>query len=326
MTKAINTVYYPSMTNVLTHSHNFMFNSMGIDTIELIAHRDTAIKMTEAMGLKALKNVKGTPIHDKVKKVEETEAKTEVFKLSNQRVLCNYMMITTHTPLLIDLAKQHKKAKDEFCLITFAGLHQPSSTIKSDTMKSISQFLKRKTFKLYSLDIAIDHQTDHHAINYGRKESFKWSLMPLSRQGVTPKGSSLYINNPNHPSISKILYYDKYHKERYYHKKAIDEGLEHWKRLEVTFTFDVTKKENKGFKNYMDGLNFVDDLYEIDEIATKAGIKSYDQDYLNYQINSLLDNRTMNNKASKAQFNSVESLERFKLSDFRQFTIQELGK
>jgi hypothetical protein len=70
----------------------------------------------------------------------------------------------------------------------------------------------------------------------------------------------------------------------------------------------------------MDGLNFVDDLYEIDEIATKAGIRGYSDDYLNYQINSVLNNRTMNNKASKEQFNSVESLERFKLSDFIKYT------
>jgi hypothetical protein len=311
-----------------------MFNQIGIDTAYLIGHYNTTVKALTKDGHKLTNAKRNTPItktidtvlkafeHDNKKRYnkEHFTQMVEVAKIAKGKAISNYVIVIRFIPLLLDIAYHHKKAKGEFCLIVFTGLHQPNSIIQSDAMKLFSQFSKRKTFKLYSYDLAIDHQTDHHAINYGRKEPFNLALMPLSNKGVILKGSSLYINNPNHPSISKILYYDKHHKERYHHKKAINEGLKHWKRLEVTFTFDVTKKENKGFKNYMDGLNFVDDLYEIDEIATKAGIRGYSDDYLNYQINSVLNNRTMNNKASKEQFNSVESLERFKLSDFIKYT------
>ena len=108
----------------------------------------------------------------------------------------------------------------------------------------------------------------------------------------------------------------------YLHKQGgISNDLRNWKRLEVTFTYDVTKSHNKGFTQYLEGLSFMDDLEELEAVATKAKIKSYDRDYLEYQVNSLLDNRVLNNHESKKQFNSVESLERFKLSDFRRYSL-----
>jgi hypothetical protein len=68
-------------------------------------------------------------------------------------------------------------------------------------------------------------------------------------------------------------------------------------------------------------MEFIDDVYEVHAVAQKAKIESYEDDYLIYQLNSLLDNRFMNNKESKTQFNSVESLERFKHSDFRRYVL-----
>ena len=222
---------------------------------------------------------------------------------------------------MVDVATHHKKAKDTFCLVLFAGLHQPTKKIGSEAMKIISKFLKRKAFTLYSLDLAID-TTDHRSITHNRKEAFRDNLMPYSKHGVICKGSSLYINNLDHPSISRVLYYDKYLKQLSQQKKEIiGNDLRAWKRLEVTLTFDVTQKHNKGFINYIEGLNFVDDLHEVQEVAIKAKIKNYDNDYLVYQLNSLIDNRFMNNHESKEQFNSVDSLERFKHSDFRRYTI-----
>ena len=68
-------------------------------------------------------------------------------------------------------------------------------------------------------------------------------------------------------------------------------------------------------------MDFIDDVCEVHKVAALVGIKSYEEDYLTYQLNSLLDNRFMNNKESKKQFNSVESLERFKQSDFRRYLL-----
>ena len=188
-------------------------------------------------------------------------------------------------------------------------------------MKIISKFIKRKAFTLRSIDLAID-TIDDRSINYKRKGAFKDELMPYSEHDVISKGSSLYINNLDHQSISRVLYYDKYLKQLNQQKKEIiGNDLKAWKQLEITLTFDVTQKYNKGFTYYLDSLNFIDDLYEVADVARLAGIKSYLNDYLTYQLNSLLDNRFMNNKESREQFNSVDALERFKSSDFRRYII-----
>ena len=55
-----------------------------------------------------------------------------------------------------------------------------------------------------------------------------------------------------------------------------------------------------------------------------AEVKNYDNDYLIYQLNSIKDNRFMNNGKSKEQFNSLESLNRFKNSDHRGFRLDLL--
>lgn len=340
MTKIMN-ITNPSIADMAFTPRYITHNQMGIDNIELIAKYEVFKKMTECLGLtikpmpapqteetdpkkNILKRIAHEMKEDNAKRLKADKFQPIVEHIALPKVgksKALYITVIRNIPTLFDVATHHKKAKDTFCLILFAGLHQPTKKIGSDAMQIVSKFIKRKAFTLRSIDLAID-TTDHQSINYKRKGAFKDDLLPYSKQGVISKGSSLYINNLNHQSISRVLYYDKYLKQLNQQKKEkIGEELKGWKRLEVTLTFDVTKKENKGFTHYMESLNFVDDLYEVDDVAKLAGIKSYDRDYLEYQINSLLDNRTMNNRASKEQFNSVESLERFKQSEFRRYTL-----
>jgi len=146
--------------------------------------------------------------------------------------------------------------------------------------------------------------------------------MPYAKRGVNLEKNTYYINFVDHTSISKIIFYDKYKKQIYQQgKEIITNDLNQWKRLEITLTFDVTKRENKGFTHYIESLNFIDDLYEVRAVAKLAGIKNYSDDYLIYQLNSFVDNRVMNNQESKEQFNSVEALERFKESEFRRYLL-----
>jgi len=313
-----------------------MFTQIGIDTVQLIANYKTVVKLVERMGLGVTTPSKNSPVSRTVTHIENIKEKnqryktddfkaiTQIVKLSKGQSVSNYMIITKNIPLLFDHATHHKKAKDTFCLITFTGLHQPNSKINSEAMKLASKFLKRKTFKRVNIDIAIDTQEDKQPIKYSRKEPFKTDLMPYSKNGVIipPNGAtSLYINNVSHASMGRILYYDKYLKEKNYLKREVHHELKNWKRLEITLTFDVTKSQNKGFTQYVESMEFLNTLYDIEEVTKKAKIKSYGSDYLIMQINSLLDNRFMNNHESKEQFNSVESLERFKLSDFRRYSL-----
>ncbi|MBU1666929.1 hypothetical protein KKC13_00800 [bacterium] len=328
----------PSIADILFTEENITHNKIGIDTVELIANYETVVKLVHKEGF-SLFRPKKSKTNKTFKRVEyalkednKTRYKADSFspivemvklpKVKGRGQKPLLMSIIRNIPVLFDVATHHKLAKDTFCMVIFAGLHQPTKKISSEAMKIISKFTKRKTFKVHSLDIAID-TTDFRSISHKRKESFKEQLAPYSKHGVISKGSSLYINTIEHCSISRILYYNKYLKQTKHHKQGgISSDLRHWKRLEVTVTFDVTDKHNKGFTQYMESLNLINDLYDIDEVARLAGIKGYNHDYLEYQINSLLDNRFMNNRASKEQFNSSEALTRFKTSDFRRFGIE----
>ena len=326
---------YPSIADTLEHTHGYTVpHGQGIDTIQQIAKYETFKKMADRLGLTIEPMPQSHPLYKKI--ADEFKADTkrrlkvakfmpivEVIKLPkvDPKDKALYISIVRNTPTLWDIGDSRKTRKDAYCLITFAGLHQPTKKIESEAMKHISKILKRKAFKLYSLDIAIDTK-DHRAITNNRKETFKSNLMPYSKQGVIIKGSSLYINNLEHHSISRIIYYDKYLKQLNQQKKEIiTDDLNQWKRLEITLTFDVTKKENKGFTHYIDSINFIDDLYEVEAVAKLAGIENYDNDFLVYQLNSFIDNRTMNNHESQKQFNSVEALDRFKQSEFRRYLL-----
>ena len=334
MTKIMNVVN-PSIADILFSQSSIVHNQMGIDTIRLTPVYKTLIKVLDRMDLKAIQSPSNSPVSETIRKikkdakrdfkkrykVEKFSPVVEVVKLTKGKSVSNYMIIIRNTPLLFDLATHHKKAKDTFCMVVFTGLHQPTKKVESEAMKIISKFTKRKTFKLHSLDVAID-TTDYKSINKKRIESFKQQLAPYSKHGVISEGSSLYINNIGHKkSLTKILYYDKYLKTQYHKQKGVSNDLRNWKRLEITLTFDVTDQGNKGFKSHIESMDFLNTLYDIDEVAQLAQIKNYDSDYFIYQVNSLLDNRFMNNHESREQFNSVESLERFKMSDFRRYTL-----
>ena len=331
-----NVINYPSLgADIDTTNNQFMVHQLGIDTIRLTPIYSTLIKVIERMGLEAVKASTNSPVsrtitkllkeakQDSTKryKVEKFSPIVEVVKLTKGKSVSNYMIIIRNTPLLFDLATHHKKAKDTFCMVVFTGLHQPTKRIESEAISLMSKFLKRKTFKLHSVDIAID-TTDHKHIKHSRKGAFKDDLYPYSSKGVISKGSSLYINKIDHNTISRILYYDKYLKQTQHHKQErISNDLRAWKRLEVTLTFDVTQPKPKNFTDYIESYDFIEDLERVDKVARLANIEGFDRDYLLYQLNSLIDNRFLNNRESQQQFNSVEALERFKSSDFRRYIL-----
>jgi len=333
MTKSLK-VNYPSIVDILALNGRFVLNNKGIDSIQQIARYDVFKKMADRLGLtiEAMPNNKklNKKIDDEIKADSKKRLTIDKFTPIVERIKLPkvkpkdkdfYISIIRNIPILFDVAKHHKKAKDSFCMVTFAGLHQPSKKINSEAMQVISKFLKRKAFKVYRVDVAIDTY-DHRPINKEAVKGFKTALMPFSKHGVKLEKTSLYINNIGRESMKKIIFYDKYKKQLEQQKKEIvTDDLKGWKRLEVTLTFDVTNKANKGFIDYIESMNFIDDLYEVDAVARKAKVKNYDEDYLLYQLNSLIDNRFMNNHESKEQFNSVDALERFKVSDFRRYIL-----
>jgi len=333
MTKRLK-VNYPSIADILALNGRFVLNNQGIDTIQQIARYEAFKKMADKLGLTIEPMAKSHKLYKKI--VDDVKSDTkkrrkkddfipivEIIKLPKLKGKGKdfYISIVRNIPTLFDVATHHKKAKDSFCMVTYAGLHQPTKKVSSEAMKIINKFLRRKTFKVHSVDIAIDTK-DHRPINKEGVKACKTALMPYAKRGVNLEKNTYYINFVDHTSISKIIFYDKYKKQIYQQgKEIITNDLNQWKRLEITLTFDVTKRENKGFTHYIESLNFIDDLYEVRAVAKLAGIKNYSDDYLIYQLNSFVDNRVMNNQESKEQFNSVEALERFKESEFRRYLL-----
>jgi len=319
-------------SNFTYSKSNILYNHQGIDTIRLVAKYDTVAKLCQRLGLDLTTPKSNTPLSNKLielnqlsdpstrYKQDDFKPTLEVVKLSKGKALSNLMTITRNTPFLHDHATQQKKAKGTYCMIEFAGLHQPTTYIHKEAIGLISKFLKRKAFKVYSVDVAIDTK-DKQPINYKRK----LDVNPVKQhklKKVVSHGSSIYINNPKSQNIGRVLYYDKHHKETVHHKKSLSPSLREWKRLEVTIIpyTDLTPKR-VNFIDYINSPHFLDAMADVQQIAHKQKIRAYDDTYLTYQLNSFIDNRVMNNKESKKRFNSKESIERFRQSDFRRYTL-----
>lgn len=308
-------------------------NSQGIDTIQLIAKYEVVKNMADRMGLTMQPMAKGHKLYKKLNreleadngtrlKVESFKPLIEIIRLPkvNPKDKSLYISIIRNTPTLFEVATKRKRSKDSFCLITFSGLHQPQKNINSEAMKIVSKFLKRKSFKLHRVDIAKDIK-DPTPIDKEGLKGFKERFKPYSngwvihaKKNAKTYHTSYYINNVKHRSINTILYYDKYNKS-IQNKEKVSLYNCHWKRLEVVLKFDVTLKKSFNFKDYINSMDFLDDFSDLETMAKDAKIKKYSNDYLEYQITSFLDNRFMNNKQSKKQFNLNEALELFKQSE-----------
>jgi len=308
------------------------FNNQGIDTISQIANYKTLSNVIYKEGFKFKSGAKNLPINPYLKSIEnqlkrdpknrykkdEHKPIIEYVKLAKAKGLSNYMLVVRNIPLLLDYAIENKKGKGHYCLVIFSGLHQPTKQVTSEAFKFTSRMLKRKTHKLHDIAFSKDYQ-DKLEVNYGRKTSFKEQLKVYGKDCIST-GSSLYCNNIYNKSISKVLMYDKYKKQTTYHKQEIEIMAKDWKRLEMT----VKPSKKMNFIEFINSGEFIDALETFDRMAEDLGAPQTEKSYLEYQVNSIIDNRFMNNNESKKQFNSVASIERFKTSDFRRFSFAHL--
>lgn len=309
---------------------DIIFNQEGIDTIKLTANYKTLVNIIHRGALSIQSDISNLPITPYLKTIEKQLSrddkkryKTEQYqpiieyvKISKGTGLSTYMIIVRNIPELFDYATDNKKSKSHYCQVIFTGLHQPTKQISSESMKFISKIVRRKMFKLHSVDIAIDYLKEED-INYKKKEQFKKQLHTHYHDSHIIKGSSFYLNNINDKLLDRILIYDKYKKMKNYHGSPLDISLEHWKRLEVT----VKPSRKTNFSDFINSGDFIECMDTIDEVAKSLKVSGFKSEYLSYQLNSLIDNRIMNNTPSKKRFNSLESLTRFNQSDFRRFTL-----
>ena len=302
--------------------NDIVFNNNGIDTVSLIASYKTVLGMLERNGIELKENNKHTPINPYVSDLEKRlggdekkRYKKESFKpfvqyakLSNGTGLSNYLIILRNTPTLFDYAIDNKKAKDFYCMVIFSGLHQPTKTITNDNLKLISKFVKRKCFKLYSVDIASDFNSPTQ-INYRAKDEVKTRLLShTDPKGFYLLGSSLYCNRVNDKSISKLLLYDKFHKQKTHQKQPLNDDLNQWKRMEIT----IKPRAKTDFKSYVLSRDFRDVLGEFSTMGATLNPLQVSNGYLYLQLKALFDNRVLNGKQNKERFNTITNISRLK--------------
>lgn len=311
---------------------DIIFNNKGIDTISQIANYQTVLSILHKNNMTIENNLKHTPISPYIATIQEKinhdtkiRYKTNDFKpiikyckISKGVGLSKYLIIIQNTPTLFDYATSQKKAKDFYCMVIHTGLHQPSKNISNESIKFISKMLKRKSFKVHSMEVSSDF-IDNQPVNYKRKDEVKKALKnETDSQSYIITGNSLYCNSTKHQTIKKILIYDKYIKQKIYHKQLIKTNLNGWKRLEI----EIKPTKEMCFSDFIKSEEFKKEslgLYDL--ISNKLNISNIENSYLNYQINTILDNRIMNNKNSVKQYNSKESLKRFKMSEFKPYIV-----
>ena len=307
-------------------------SSQGIDTIQLIAKYATVKKMADKLGLTMQPMRENHKLYEKI--ADEVEADTtkrlkvdkftpiiEVIVLPKvePKDKALYISIIRNTPILFNIADARKTKKDSYCMVTFAGLHQPTKKINSEAIKIISKFLKRKTFKVYRVDFAKDTK-ESEPIDKKSLKGFRKRFKAFSSCRVINHHNSFYIDRIEKREDIKINLYDKY-KKALDRKEKVSKHWKHWKRFEVILSFDVTNQNSLSFIEYLNSMNFLNDFSDIEDIAKLVKIKEHRNDYLEYQISSFIDNRVMNNRESRKQFNLTKALKRFEESEFKPYLL-----
>lgn len=197
--------------------------------------------------------------------------------------LSNTLIMVENSLFLNELCRTRKKAYGSFVMITFAGLYQPSREILPKTHKILKAFLDR--FNVYSYDIAKDFKTDK-TINSSQKANFKEALGSLCEGEIYAYKTTLYANKCK-GSVAKVLVYDKFAKERFYHKQRLSDSLKNWCRCEMRVIArkrfsKITKDE---LERHCERLDIVVSRFDSEMIF---GVR---EDFLNAQMRFFADMR-----------------------------------
>lgn len=225
-------------------------HNTGFDSFRFVINKRTFYKYLKKWGLfeKMRKTTRNKSINefakDKFNNVK-TDDKFHPFKMryinikARNKSLSNTILILDNSKACFELSKKNKKAKNYYIEVLFNGLFQPSKQIEAEVWKILSKMVKR--FKAYSVDIACDFNDDL-AVSKPRepKHIQRFSKLKIFGEFCTYK-TSLYINNPQskYYKLKRILIYDKYEKQKHYHKESIKKEFVRWKRLELTMKLNA---------------------------------------------------------------------------------------
>ncbi|TLD97649.1 hypothetical protein LS71_002605 [Helicobacter jaachi] len=274
--------------------------SIGIDSYRFCIPKSIALKFLKKLELysKLRKTTRNAQVDMYVKDKFKSQNPSELKYPLNIRYinlkrgvksLSNTILVLENTKELHELARKHKKKLDYYVMIVFAGLHQPSKDIESYVFSVLAKFLRR--FKTYSFDLAMDFESAQE-VSYKAKEWLSSKLLKWSNGKIISVGKSLYANHildsSKYFKLNKILLYDKFHKQRFYHKENIPPELSQWRRLELTFNIKskfTALIENEGINEAIDVIN------DIGRAIGACSLVGCNINILSKQVRMLLDLR-----------------------------------
>lgn len=271
--------------------------SIGIDTFRFVIAKNSLEVFLKKLGLykKITKSHRNIQIQEYVNqkfKSQKTHHKKHPFAIRyinlkrGNKSLSNTILLISNSISCHHYSKINKKSYEHYVEVVFAGLHQPSKEISDEVFKILKAFLKR--FKLHTLDMASDFDFKGRLRELLRQNA-KIMKYALSNSRARNEGDSIYINETiAKDGLKRILLYDKFKKQTFYHKENINPHFMHWKRCEVTL--EIRERFFKWVEN--DGLNSGIDL--LNDMALCLGVRDIiglDVWVLSKQIQKLKDLR-----------------------------------
>ncbi len=274
--------------------------SVGMDSIRFILPKSIALKFLTKIEL--ISKLRITTRNKQVQhyckeKFKNKDSKNEKYPFKIRYInlkrgvksLSNTILFIENSKELHTLARKNKKKLNFYVEIVFAGLHQPSKDIEDCVFKVLSKFVKR--FKASSFDLALDFDSSKE-ITYKLKEWFGNASKKWSGGEIISIGKSLYANkiidSSKYFNLNRILLYDKYHKQKYYHKERIPDKFINWKRLELTFSL------HSKFLNQVENESINEAIEVLNDIARSIGATALfggNIEILSKQVQMLLDLR-----------------------------------
>ncbi|MDO7252789.1 hypothetical protein [Helicobacter cappadocius] len=295
--------------------------SIGVDTFRFVISKDSLEVFLRKKDLyaKIRKSTRNIQIHEYVSqkfKSQKTHHPKHPFDVKyinlkrGNKSLSNTILLISNSITCHQYSKANKKGYEHYVEVVFAGLHQPSKNIDSYVFKALKAFLKR--FKTHSLDLASDFDYKGHLRDLLKQTGALNAYMAIGARSRN-EGDSIYINETiRKHGLRKILLYDKYKKQKFYHKENIQPDFIHWKRCEI-----VLEIKERFFRwiEY-DGLD--GGIALLNDMALKMGVRGIiglDVSILSKQIMKLKDlRRSIDFKALALQPKNADRLKSAKIA------------
>lgn len=252
-----------------------MFSS-GIDSVSFCIPKAQLLKFLQKHNLYARLRLtnRNAQVREYInQKFKDIDAKHSKYKMRVRYInitprvksLSNTILVFENIKQTHSMARANKKSLDYFVLVTLAGLHQPSKNVDKATHRILSLFLRR--FSLYSLDLAFDF-LGKEKVTPKKLDFFKDSAKEYVDDASKAKSAhtTLYLNSlKEFYKIDKMLWYDKFHKQRFFHNERLPDSLQEWQRLEIRF---VVKKK---FYKWFDDGGLDDGIDILSKVAKNIG-------------------------------------------------------